>query len=98
MEVLHDVLIGIHDRITDVLDRWGESTPPDRHAAALFLLSLSPHHRMAGRKFFPVRTLPNNVEFEGYPALAIFNRASLVARPGLTIGWRHRDGLLDSAA
>ena len=97
-EVLHDVLVGIHDRITDLLDRWGEPEPMDRHAAALYLLSLSPHHRMAGRKFFPVGGLPNNVEFEGYQSLAIFNRCSLAARPGLTIAWRHRDGLLDSAA
>ena len=97
-EVLHDVLAGIHERITDVLDRWGKPEPMDRHAAALYLLSLSPHHRLAGREFFPVGTLPNIVEFEGYQALAMFNRASLVARPGMTIAWRHRDGLLDSAA
>ena len=97
-EVLHDVLAGIHDRITDLLDRWGLAIPPNRHAAALYLLSLSPHHRVAGRKFFSVAALPNNAEFHGYDTLPVFNRASLVARPGLTVAWRHRDVLLDATA
>ena len=51
----------------------------------------------AGRHFFSVPGLPNNAEFVGYDGLAQFNRTSLIARPGLTIGWRHRDVLLDSA-
>lgn len=76
----------------------GGRAPMIGHASTLYLLLPSPHHRRAGRKFFPVGRLPDNVKFEGYEALGQFNRISSAACPGLTIGWRHRDRLFNSAA
>ena len=70
----------------------------DARHHALYLLSLSSRHRDAGRKFFSVPGLPNNAEIVGYEGLAQFNRISLVARPGLTIGWCHRDDIIVSAS
>ncbi len=43
----------------------------DARHHALYLLSLSPCHRDAGRKFFSVPGLPNNAEFVGYEGLGL---------------------------
>ena len=89
--IVEDCLIGLHVKIGQLLDAWGEPESPDVHATALYSLSASSEHRRVMAKWMPGGTTcpPAEVElFEPTCHLAIFRRLSLTFRPGLSECWR----------
>ncbi len=85
-------LCGIHERVAETLDLWGAENPPDIHAACIYAVSMSPEHRMKARAFFGSIGPPEDDRRiqEAWPNLAIANRVSMAARPGLSELWRQR--------
>ncbi len=92
--VMDNYLVGLHIRIGQLLNAWAATTPADKHAAALFVLSASPEHRTALRKWMPDGSSPpkENELFEPGHGLMVFKNISLVLRPGLSECWRHETG------
>ena len=94
--VLDGCLVGLHVKIGQLLDAWGApEVPPDRYAAALYVLSASPEHRHALAKFMPGGTTSppeENELFEDGTDLMIFKNISLAVRPGLSECWRETAG------
>ena len=89
-------LVGLHVKIGHLLDALGApEVPPDRHAAALYVLSGKPEHRNALAKFMPGGTTSppeENELFESGSGLMIFKNISLAMRPGLSECWRQDQG------
>ncbi len=89
--IVEDCLVGLHVKIGQLLDVWGDPESPDEHATALYSLSASSEHRRAMAKWMPGGTTcpPAEAElFEPTCHLAIFRRLSLTFRPGLSECWR----------
>ena len=94
------VLCGIHERVAEVLDLWGAEDPPDIHAACIYALSMAFEHRMKARQFFGSQgTHEDDHRLQAaWPELAIANRISMAARPGLSELWRRREDCGNGAA
>lgn len=90
---LNLTLCAIHERVGEILEIWGVEDPPDVHAACIFALSMSIDHRLKARAFFGSQGPDGDDRLmqKAWPNLAIANRVSMAARPGLSELWRRRD-------
>ncbi len=89
LEYMEIATIGMHAQICDVLDIWGVDVPPDKDAAKLFALSISPEHRMAASVFCGRSQGAIDRLFEPATGLMVFKHMSELSRPGLSEVWRH---------
>ncbi len=87
-EYIDICLLGMHERICQVLDIWGLEAPPDKDAAQVFALSFSPEHRAAARVFCGSNQAALDSLFEPASGLMVFKNMSLCVRPGLNEVWR----------
>ncbi len=81
--------LDLHAAIGFIIEGLGETIPPTKEAAAVFMLSASDEHRMAARREFggtgdPLRC---NLYEPGSVMMAFIN-LSLASRPGLSWYWQ----------
>ena len=88
LEYMEIAVLAMHERICAVLDIWDVEVPPDKDAAQVFALSISPQHRMAANVFCGRRRGALDCLFEPAPGLKVFKSMSLAMRPGLSELWR----------
>ena len=87
------VMLKMHERIGQVIDLWGEAKPKEDLAAAIYAVSLNPHHRLEARRYFVNRgdqylSRQFNQVAARMEALRVFYNLSELSRPGLGHAWR----------
>ena len=88
-------MLKMHERIGQALDHWGAAEPTEDVAAAIYMLSLNPAHRLVARTYFCHRRggyLTQQVrEAAGeFKTLTMFYNLSECVRPGLTYASKKR--------